>query len=127
MTGAGVMRGRKQRGVSPLGFLAVLAIGGFFLTVVFKVGPLFVDYYFVDAALQSLANEDVDKMNNRQIRRMVSDSFTINSVRDVDIKSMKVERDKTRTLVYFDYEKRVNFIANVDIVAVFHAEYDSSK
>ncbi len=121
------MRGRKQRGVSPLGFLAVLAIGGFFLTVVFKVGPLFVEYYFVDGALQTLANEDIDTMNNRQIRRMVSDSFTINSVRDVDIKSMKVERDKTRTLVYFDYEKRVNFIANVDIVAVFHAEYDSSK
>lgn len=121
------MHEHKQRGISPLGFLTVLAIGGFFLAVVFKVGPLFVDYYFVDAALQTLANEDVHQMNNNQIRRKVSDSFTINGIRDVDIKAMKIERDKTRTLVYFDYEKRVNFIANVDIVAVFHSEYDSSK
>ncbi|MBV1930176.1 MAG: DUF4845 domain-containing protein [Porticoccaceae bacterium] len=121
------MRECKQRGASPLGFLAILVIGGFLLTAVFKIGPLFVDYYFVDAALQALAQEDIDQMKNRQIRRIVSDSFTVNSVRDVDIKTLQIERDKTGTLVYFDYEKRVNFIANVDIVAVFHTEYDSSK
>lgn len=121
------MRVGNQQGLSALGLLVVLAVGGTMLTAAFKVGPLFMDNYFVSAALQSLADEDIHEMSDRKIRNKIEKSFTINNVRDVDIKALKIEREKTRTLVYIDYEKRVNFVANLDFVVVFHEEYDSSK
>ncbi len=120
------MLARKQTGLSALGFLVVLVIGAFFLTILFKVGPLYLDNYFVQGAMQTLADENVHEMTDANIRRKISDSFTINNVRDVDVKKVQVEREKTRTLVKLNYEKRVNFFGNLDVVAVFNNVYDSS-
>ena len=118
---------RKQQGLSALGFLVVISVGGFALTVAFKVGPLFLDNYFVNGALQALANEDIHELSDRQIRNKVDKSFVVNNIRDLDRKALKIERQKTRTLVYIDCEKRVNLVANIDVVVAFHNEYDSSQ
>lgn len=116
-----------QRGLSTLGTLVMLAIGGFFLTVAMKVGPLYLDNYFVDAALQSLRNERVHEMSDREIRRKVSDYFTVNNVRDVNVLDLQIEKQKTHTVVHMDYERRINFMGNLDVVIVFKNQYDSSK
>lgn len=116
-----------QQGLSSLSLLVVLAVAGIFLTAAIKIGPLYLDNYFVDAALQSLAKEQVHEMTDRQIRRKVQDYFIVNNVRDVDIKDVKISRQKTRTLVKLNYDKRVNFFGNLDFIATFDNVYDSSK
>ena len=120
------MKHNKQQGLSALGLLLVLAIGGFFLTIATRVGPLFLDNSFVNAALQSLENESVHTLTDRQIRRKLSDYFTVNNVRDVSVKDLVIERKKTATTVRLDYERRINFLANVDVVVVFENVYDTS-
>ncbi len=121
------MRHHQQRGMSALGLLLVLSIGGFFLTVATRVGPLFLDNSFVNAALQSLENESVHTLTDRQIRRKLSDYFTVNNVRDVSVKDLVIQRKKTATIIRLDYERRVNFLANVDVVVVFENVYDTSS
>lgn len=120
------MKHNKQQGLSALGLLIILAIGGFFLTIATRVGPLFLDNSFVNAALQSLENESVHTLTDRQIRRKLSDYFTVNNVRDVSVKDLVIERKKTATTVRLDYERRINFLANVDVVVVFENVYDTS-
>lgn len=120
------MLARKQNGLSAVGFLVVLAIGGFVLTALFKVGPLYLDNYFVQGAMNTLADENIHEMTDARIRRKISNSFTINNVRNVDVKKVQIEREKTRTLVTLDYETRVNFMGNLDVVVVFNNVYDSS-
>ena len=122
-----MMRQHKQRGLSALGILVILAVGGFFLTIATKVGPLYLDNSFVNAALQSLASEPIHKMSDAKIRRRLQDSFTINNIRDVYAKDTVIERRKTATTVSLDYERRVNLIANVDVVVVFKNSYDTSS
>ncbi|MEZ5529152.1 MAG: DUF4845 domain-containing protein [Porticoccaceae bacterium] len=121
------MKQRTQRGISVLGALVTLAVVGFFLTAALKVGPLYLDNSFVKAAIDSLAEENIHTMTDSQVRRKLGDFFDINNVRDIDMKDIKIEREKTRTLVTLNYEKRVNFIANVDVVVRFNNSYDSSK
>lgn len=120
------MLARKQNGLSAVGFLVVLAIGGFVLTALFKVGPLYLDNYFVQGAMNTLADENIHEMTDARIRRKISNSFTINNVRNVDVKQVQIEREKTRTLVTLNYETRVNFMGNLDVVVVFNNVYDSS-
>lgn len=120
------MLARKQNGLSAVGFLVVLAIGGFVLTALFKVGPLYLDNYFVQGAMNTLADENIHEMTDARIRRKISNSFTINNVRNVDVKKVQIEREKTRTLVTLNYETRVNFMGNLDVVVVFNNVYDSS-
>jgi len=121
-----VMRQHKQRGLSALGILVLLAVVGFFLTIATRIGPLYLDNSFVDAALQSLADEPIHKMSDSQIRRKLQAAFTINAVRDVYAKDTVIERKKTATTVKLDYERRIHFLANVDVVVVFENAYDTS-
>ncbi|OUS02710.1 hypothetical protein A9Q90_09165 [Gammaproteobacteria bacterium 54_18_T64] len=120
------MRQRKQRGLSALGILLILSIAGFFLTIATAIGPLYLDNSFVNAALQSLADEPIHKLSDSKIRRRLQNSFTINNIRDVNAKDTVIERKKTATTVSLDYERRVNLLANVDVVVVFKNTYDTS-
>ena len=118
------MKHSKQQGLSALGLLLVLAIAGFFLTIGTRIGPLYLDNSFVNAALQSLENESVHTLTDRQIRRKMSDYFMVNNVRDVKVKDLVIERNKKKTVIRLDYERRINFMANVDVVVVFTNAYD---
>jgi hypothetical protein len=120
------MKQYKQQGLSALGILVLLAVIGFFLTIATRIGPLYLDNSFVDAALQSLADEPIHKMSDAKIRRKLQSAFTVNAVRDVYAKDTVIERKKTATTVSLDYERRVHFLANVDIVVVFKNTYDTS-
>tara|TARA_R110001592_G_scaffold116059_1_gene316978 strand:- start:117963 stop:118337 length:375 start_codon:yes stop_codon:yes gene_type:complete len=120
------MKQKKQQGISLLGGLVLLAVVGFFLTAAFKVAPLYLDNSFIRAAIASLEQEDVHGMTDGDIRRKLGSQFDINNIRDVDTKEIKVVRQKTHTVVSLDYEKRVNFMGNVDVVVRFENSYDSS-
>lgn len=118
---------KKQQGISPLSGLVLLAVVGFFLTAAFKIVPLYLDNSFVSAAIASLEKEDIHNMTGGDIRRKLNDQFNINNVRDVDKKLIEVVREKTRTQVTLNYEKRVNFMGNVDVVVIFNNSYDSDS
>lgn len=116
-----------QRGLSSIILLVILAVGGTVLMVVFSVGPLYLDNYFVNGALQTLEGSNSHRMSDKEIRKKVNNSFTVNNVRGLDIRSLKVERQRTRTLVTFNYEKRVHLFGNLSVVVDFKNEHDSSK
>lgn len=118
--------GYKQKGLGTLGILVVLLLGGFALTCLFKIGPLYLDNYFVRAALNSLDGERIETMDNASIRSSVDRYFTVNNVRNVSARDVAVTRERDRIVVALDYERRVNLIGNLDVVAVFNNRFDSS-
>lgn len=120
------MKGRYQHGMSSLSMLVLLAVVGFFLTVLFKIGPLYLDNYFVAASIKSLKNEKTHQISDVQIRRILDKLFTINGVRDITAREVKVDRQKTHTIVSMAYEKRVPFMGNIDVVVKFNNVYDTA-
>jgi|TARA_B110000503_G_C6887859_1_gene305459 hypothetical protein len=121
------MRHNKQKGITALGGLTALLLVGFFMTAAFKVGPLYLDNSFIRAALDSLAHENIHTLTDKDVRRKLYSSFDINNVRGINKNDIKVIREKTKTLVTLNYEKRVEFMGNVDVVVRFENTYDSSK
>lgn len=121
------MKHNKQKGVTVLGGLTVLLILGFFLTAAFKVGPLYLDNSFIRAALDSLAHENIHTLTDKDVRKKLYASFDINNIRGIDTKQIKILREKTKTLVTLNYEKRIELMGNVDVVVRFENSYDSSK
>ncbi len=119
------MKGRCQYGMSSLSMLVLLAVIGFFLTALFKIGPLYLDNYFVAASIKSLKNEKTHEISDAQIRRILDKLFTINGVRDITAREVKVDRQKTHTIVSMAYEKRVPFMGNIDVVVKFNNVYDT--
>lgn len=128
MMGKALRRTAKtQQGMSMLAILLLVGVVGFFLTVLFKVGPLYMDNYFISAAMDDLKSVDLHNMTKSDIHSRLSNSFSVNNVRGVDMKKVKVTKNKSNTTVDLDYDKQVNFMGNVDVVVKFKNHIDSAK
>src|SRR5690554_3429709 len=120
------MNNRYQCGMSSLSMLMLFAALGFVLLALFRVGPLYLDDYFVGAALDSMREENIDQLNDGDVRRKLRDYFSINNIRDIDVRTVDIERSARGTLIKVDYEKRVGLLGNVDVVVTFTNHLNSA-
>ena len=116
-----------EHGVSLLGILFVLLLVGFALTVLFRVGPLYLDDYTVRKSFAALSDGDARNLSDQAIRQTLYKNFVVNNVDSIDLKQVRIDRDAARVLVSLYYERRVVFMSNLDVVAKFNHVYDSSK
>ncbi len=117
----------RESGLSLLGFLFALLVIGFCLTVLFRLGPLYLDNYTVAQSFAALGDDDVRSLSDQGIRQKLYKQFVINNVDDIDLKMVEIERSAEKILVSLDYERRVPLLGNVDAVVRFHNVYDSSR
>lgn len=123
----GIRSKAKQTGLSSIGLLMILCIASFFLLCAFKLGPHYIDSYFVDASLDKVRDEGMVNMTNHQIREKITKHFTIDGIRDVDIRDIKIDREKDRVTLTLEYEKRFQFLGNADVVLRFNHLIDSDQ
>ncbi len=121
------MHMRREHGLSVLGFLFALLVIGFCLTVLFRLGPLYLDNYTVAQSFAALGEENVRTLSDQGIRQKLYKHFVVNNVDSIDLKQVEIDRTAERILVSLDYERRVPLLGNVDAVAKFHNVYDSSR
>ena len=117
----------RQQGLSMLGIVILLLLATFFLTIVFKVGPIYLDDLSVKGAFEGLQRDNVRDMSDSDIRRKLDNYFTVNNVRNIRVRDVKIKRERTKILVSYDYEVRAQFMGNLDVVVSFKHEYDSSE
>ena len=77
-----LLRARKKKCRNkPLVIISLLVfIAGFFLTLVFKLGPHYLDNRIIAGAIQQVGQSDLDDETIPDIRRKVADFFTINNI-----------------------------------------------
>jgi hypothetical protein len=123
-----MIRLKKQKGLSSIGWLFVIAVFGSIFTIVAKLSPYYLDNRFVVSTLQGLAEDSTfPQMTPNQVRTQLSKTFSINNVRGKAVDSLKVIKDKNATLVTIRYEERINILYNVDVVLTFNSLLDSTR
>ncbi len=120
---------KYQRGMSSLGWLSVLAIGGFIMLCVFRLTPAYMEDRYIQEALRSLADEngEIQDMTNGEIRKKLSSFYMVNNIRSQSAKDIKIERKRDQILVKMEYEVRVPIMANVSAVMSFNNVWDSRR
>lgn len=86
-----------------------------------KVIPIYLDNYTVAGSLEGLkAEEGLSKLKDREIRRKLSDFFTINNVRTISPDQIVIEREKRKLVaIKVDYEVREHLFYNIDLMLKF--------
>jgi len=107
--------------------LFLIAIVGFFLTVLFKLAPHYLDNRMIQATLNQVGESDINGKSDTEIRNKIANFFTINNIRDVNIATIVIDRVDTATRIGLDYEKRIVMFGNVDVVLSFSNQYDSAE
>ena len=115
------MNSSKQRGLSTLGWLGVIAVGGFALTALFKLGPIYLENWTIHKLMVQIQDDPAaGKMSVAEIRDKLQKKLTINGVQQISIRDIKFKREQGRgTLIDASYEVRVPFMFNIDAVVKF--------
>lgn len=118
-----------QKGMSSLGWLAVLMVGSFVMLSVFRLTPAYMDDRYIKQALIGLADEgaEIQDMSNSEIRKKLSSFFMVNNVRNFSAKDFKIERKREQVLVKMIYEVRVPMVYNISAVMSFNNVWDSRR
>ena len=113
---------RKQAGVSKFGMLMVFILVVTFLTFGLKVVPLYVDHNLVTGICEELVeNGEAVNMTITEIRQRVSNTLRINNITDFDLSAITMRKENNQAIITIGYERRVELIANLDVVAKFNS------
>ena len=109
-----------QRGMSGLSILVVLLLIGFFATAIIKLLPIYMESWTVKGALTAVVEEGGDGLTPTEIRSKIGRQFTVNQVTAINEKDILIKRLKGGKIsIDANYEKRVHFMQNVDVVVKF--------
>ncbi len=115
----------RQRGASGLTMLVMVLFFGSLLTLIIKLGPIYLDDLTIQEAIESLeGTEGLSKMGPAQVRTLVKKRLSVNNVRGFDPKNITIEKDGDLVLITVDYEVRNNLFRNVDTVVHFQHKYE---
>jgi hypothetical protein len=112
---------RKERGMTVIGWLIVLALIAFSALLALRLVPVYLGYYNVASILEGVAHERLSPGTARQeILKRIERRMEINDVKDITPQDIIIKEERGVTTVTADYEVRVPILANIDAVISFH-------
>jgi Tfp pilus assembly protein FimT len=109
----------RQRGISFIGFIVVLAVAGFFLFLGMKIGPTYLEYYSIRNAVNQVAAE-AQSADLAAIRKAMDRQMTIDYADSYKAEFVRVVREGNQINLVLNYEIRKPLIYNLDFVAKFN-------
>ena len=117
----------RQRGLTLIGFVVVLALLGFFAYIGMKLFPVYTEYYSVVQAMKGIQGEPgVSTMSPAKIEDLLFRRFYISYVESVKPENVRVTR-KTGYTLNVKYEVRRPMVYNLDFVASFDKTVDLTR
>ncbi|MDH4583143.1 DUF4845 domain-containing protein [Pseudomonas sp. BN415] len=116
---------RKQKGMSVMGWLLVLAVVAFLASTAFKVIPHYLDFFSLEKIITSVETEKALEIRTiPDFYSHVSKGMQVNGIRDLDLeKSLKVTLENNEFQAHLKYEKREPLVENLDLVVRFDKEF----
>jgi hypothetical protein len=116
---------RKQKGMSVLGWLLILAIVAFLASTAFKIIPHYLDFFSLEKIISSVETEKALEIRTiPDFYSHVSKGMQVNGIRDLDLdKALKVTLENNEFQAHLQYEKREPLVENLDLVVRFDKEF----
>lgn len=119
---------QKQQGMTLIGWIMVLAIIAFFATFVMRLLPMYQEYYSVLQIMEGMETElKNNKLTKKQVMTLLNKRFDTGYVFSVKKDNIEISRGKNNvhvSKIVIDYEKRVPFMAQINLVGHFKTEID---
>lgn len=119
---------QKQRGITTISVVVLLAMFGFLAMIAFSVVPVYMENFKVKSHLGKLEEEpNLAKMSDNDIVDRLFRRFQIDNVSSVARQDVSVVRNPTSTDVSLDYEVYAPFMTNIEIVFAFSEKVSISQ
>lgn len=110
----------RQKGLSFVGWIIIVAVFGLLLITFFKVFPMYYDNFKLRAALEALAvDSTIDSKSKREIWDSIQKRLYIEGIKSITRENVAMERKDGRTTVTITYEAEDDYVGNLFIGARF--------
>ena len=117
-----------QRGMTLIGWLLTLVLIGYFVLLVLRLAPGYLEYLNVAKTLESLHSESaLADMTPTQIRTIIAKRFDVNDVHSISPKHVNIKKQGGKITVGVDYEVRAPMLGNVSLVTHFRKEIEAGS
>lgn len=110
---------KRQAGMSLFGILVLVALFSFFLTVVIRLLPTYMEGRSVKSAIEGVAEASNSKQSLGEITKRIDGTFNTNRIEALPLKEIRIYRDKGKIVIDANYEKRTPLFQGVDAVFIF--------
>ncbi|WP_041770390.1 DUF4845 domain-containing protein [Metapseudomonas resinovorans] len=116
---------RKQKGMSVMGWLLVLAVVAFLASTAFKIIPHYLDFFSLEKIISSVETEKALEIRSiPDFYSHVSKGMQVNGIRDLNLEdALKVTLENNEFRAHLKYEKREPLVENLDLVVRFDKEF----
>lgn len=109
-----------QKGMTGTGWLIVLGLIGLATIVVIRLLPLYYENFQIRTVLENMQNDpEFSPTSKHIIWNSLAKRLNVNGVRSIRKEHLKLIKSKNKLTIVLDYETRLPFIANLDVVGKF--------
>ena len=116
----------RQKGMTGIGWLIVLALIAFFALLALRMVPAYLEYYKIVSTLQSIEKE-TGYQSPDEIRKLIERRFDISYVNVIQPKDVKIKSAGQNYSVRVNYDAREHLFANVYVVMSFDKQVLARK
>lgn len=121
------MQGRKQKGMSIIGALIGLFFAAMIASFGLKVTPVYLDDYALQKILSSLDDQaGTEPLTMGDVRARLDKGLQTNLV-ELGPDELKIYRAGDSIVVDIDYERRMNFLYNIDLILTFKHDWKAKN
>lgn len=123
----------KQQGFTFISFLITAIIVIFLCLGLFRSLPVYIEHMNVSGSFSALENKFSKENTERKplkktvIRQTLQRLFDVNDITRVNAKAISIKKEKGKYIVTADYDIRVPFFANIDLVFHFNNRTELSS
>ena len=112
----------KQRGITFIGLVLVIAAVVFFAVLGMKVVPAYIEFFGVKKIINKIANEtNFNEMSNKEITQAFDNSASVGYVSVIRGKDLIIEKSQSGNVVTAEYQVVIPIVANASVLLDFSA------
>ncbi len=119
---------KKQRGMSMMSLMLVLAVVVVFSLVAIKLTPVYLENGQIVSAMKRLVEQSKQQdMSLKEVREGLRSRFSIENIRIIDDSDVDIEIGPDGSVsLYLFYEERTRLFGNIDLIVTFEEEIGAS-
>lgn len=119
---------KRQQGYTLISLIFILGIIAFFILLIMKIGPIYLDHSKVKNALAAIEQDkDVETKSEADIRSSLDKRFNMNYVADVKAQDVKITKQGGYLKVEANYEVVEKIVGNLSVLVEFHDVIEVGK
>ena len=118
----------KQKGITFIGLVLVIAAGIFIAIIGMKVTPAYIEFFGVKKIISKIGNEpNFNDMSKKEIQEEFSNGANIGYVTVISANDLVIEKRDTGNVVTAQYQVTIPIVANASVLLDFNATTEKTE